>query len=75
MHFRLFLFLLFVLFCCLFFSQTEALVMMGALDVLHRLFGAEGRAVAAVRSAGLSALNAAEPLKRRLARHAMGGGT
>lgn len=48
--------------------------MMGALDVLHRLFGSDARAVAAVRSAGLSALNAAGPLKRRLARHAMGGG-
>lgn len=55
-------------------SQTEALVMMGALDSLHRLFGAEGRAVAAVRSAGLSALNVAGPVKSRLARHAMGGG-
>ncbi|CAM9771712.1 unnamed protein product [Pylaiella littoralis] len=55
--------------------KTEALVMMGALDVLHRLFGSDARAVAAVRSAGLSALNAAGPIKRRLARHAMGGGT
>ncbi|CAM9931588.1 unnamed protein product [Ectocarpus sp. 12 AP-2014] len=53
--------------------KTEALVMMGALDVLHRLFGSDTRAVAAARSAGLSALNAAGPLKRRLARHAMGG--
>ncbi|CAN0382662.1 unnamed protein product [Ectocarpus sp. 12 AP-2014] len=53
--------------------KTEALVMMGALDVLHRLFGSDARAVAAARSAGLSALNAAGPLKRRLARHAMGG--
>lgn len=53
--------------------QTDALVMMGALDSLHRLFGADGRAVAAVRNAGLSALNAAGPVKRRLARHAMGG--
>lgn len=49
--------------------------MMGALDVLHRLFGSDARAVAAARSAGLSALNAAGPLKRRLARHAMGGGS
>ncbi|CAM9939624.1 unnamed protein product [Scytosiphon promiscuus] len=55
--------------------KTEALVMMGALDVLHRLFGSDARAVAAVRSAGLSALNAAGPVKRRLARHAMGGGS
>ncbi|CAN0098179.1 unnamed protein product [Ectocarpus sp. 6 AP-2014] len=53
--------------------KREALVMMGALDVLHRLFGSDARAVAAARSAGLSALNAAGPLKRRLARHAMGG--
>ena len=56
-------------------GKTEALVMMGALDVLHRLFGSDARAVAAARSAGLSALNAAGPLKRRLARHAMGGGS
>lgn len=49
--------------------------MMSGLDSLHRLFGAEGRAVAAVRSAGMSALNAAGPVKRRLARHAMGGGS
>lgn len=55
-------------------KKTEALVMMGALDVLHRLFGSDVRAVAAARSAGLSALNAAGPVKRRLARHAMGGG-
>eukprot|EP00903_Cladosiphon_okamuranus_P014670 g13598.t1 len=55
--------------------KTEALVMMGALDVLHRLFGSDARAVAAARSAGLSALNAAGPLKRHLARYAMGGGS
>ena len=48
--------------------------MMSALDVLHRLFGSDARVVAAVRTAGLSALNAAGPVKRRLARHAMGGG-
>lgn len=47
--------------------------MMGSLDVLHHLFGSDARAVAAVRNAGLSALNASGPLKRRLARHAMGG--
>lgn len=53
--------------------QMDALVMMGALDSLHRLFGADARAVAAVRNAGLSALNLAGPIKERIALHAMGG--
>ncbi|CAM9453150.1 unnamed protein product [Discosporangium mesarthrocarpum] len=54
--------------------KGEALLMMGTLDALHRLFGNDSRGISALRSAGLSALNALGPLKQRLAAHAMGGG-
>jgi ubiquinone biosynthesis monooxygenase Coq6 len=47
--------------------------MMAALDMLQRLFGSEQPLVAWARGAGLAGVNALGPLRRRIARYAMGG--
>jgi 2-polyprenyl-6-methoxyphenol hydroxylase-like FAD-dependent oxidoreductase len=49
------------------------LPMMAALDMLQRLFGSEQPLVAWARGAGLAGVNALGPLRRRIARYAMGG--
>ena len=47
--------------------------MMAALDGLQRLFAAEAPIVAWARGAGLAGVNALGPLRRQIARYAMGG--
>lgn len=48
------------------------MTMMGALDALGRMFKPQAGPLAAVRSLGLDALNAAPPVKQRIMRYAMG---
>ena len=52
--------------------QRANVAMMGALDVLGRMFKPQTGPLAAVRSLGLDALNAAPPVKQRIMRFAMG---
>lgn len=52
--------------------QRANVAMMGALDVLGRMFKPQSGPLAAVRSLGLDALNAAPPVKQRIMRFAMG---
>ncbi len=52
--------------------QRANVTMMGALDVLRRMFKPQSGPLAAVRSFGLDALNATPPVKQRIMRYAMG---
>ena len=54
-------------------ATRENAPMMAALDGLQRLFAAEAPIVAWARGAGLAGVNALGPLRRRIARYAMGG--
>ena len=47
--------------------------MMAALDGLQRLFASDQPLVAWARGAGLAGVNALGPIRRRIARYAMGG--
>ena len=46
--------------------------MMAALDGLQKLFSADARPVVLARSAGLAAVNATGPVRRKIAWYAMG---
>jgi ubiquinone biosynthesis monooxygenase Coq6 len=53
--------------------RSKNLGMLGGLDALHRLFGAgAGSAAELARNAGMAAINAAPPVKRMIAKVAMG---
>jgi ubiquinone biosynthesis monooxygenase Coq6 len=47
--------------------------MMAALDGLQKLFASDMPVVAWARGAGLAGVNAIGPVRRRIARYAMGG--
>jgi 2-octaprenylphenol hydroxylase len=52
--------------------RGENALMIGVLEALHGLFGAESATVARIRNAGLDLVNAAVPLKHLIMRRAMG---
>ena len=54
-------------------AATANVPMMAALDGLQKLFAAEAPIVAWARGAGLAGVNALGPVRRQIAKYAMGG--
>jgi ubiquinone biosynthesis monooxygenase Coq6 len=54
-------------------ASAANLPMMAALDGLQKLFASDMPVVAWARGAGLAGVNAIGPVRRRIARYAMGG--